>query len=201
MELMSNVSVSKKSAFALIFANRLPKKRQNLSSSSAKRQKYLRGFTLIELLVVISIIAMLVAASSSSWRNAQEKGRDGKRKTDLKAIQQALENYYQTNGKYPGGTNTIRCNVGSDTTSITWGAVFSCDGDGSGGAAPIVYMQQLPKDPVNSGAYVYNYSPGAGVTPTTYQMYARLENVNDKELNPVDCGQAASVPIFCVKNP
>src|SRR3990170_251036 len=60
-----------------------------------------RGFSLIELLVVITLIALLIGAAAASYTNAQQKGRDGKRKTDLKAIQQALELYFQQNGYYP----------------------------------------------------------------------------------------------------
>src|SRR3990167_6962536 len=72
--------------------------------------KVKQGFTLIELLVVISIIAILVAAATASWTNAQQKSRDGKRKSDLKSIQQSLELYLQDNGTYPGGpSGEIQC--------------------------------------------------------------------------------------------
>src|SRR3989344_1659457 len=63
------------------------------------------GFSLIELLVVIAIIGILLAAATISWTNAQQKGRDGKRKADLKSIQQALELYFAQNGYYPPGTS------------------------------------------------------------------------------------------------
>jgi len=43
-----------------------------------------KGFTLIELLVVITIIAILVASGIYSWQAAQLKGRDNRRKTDIK---------------------------------------------------------------------------------------------------------------------
>src|SRR3989344_1525650 len=74
--------------------------------------KLKRGFSLIELLVVITIIAILIGAGTVSYNNAQQKGRDGKRKSDLKAIQQALEQYFQQNGKYPYSditTGRIKC--------------------------------------------------------------------------------------------
>jgi len=61
----------------------LPKKPQN-------------AFTLIELLIVITIIAVLLGAISFSYNAAQRKGRDGKRKADLKTVQQALEQYFST---------------------------------------------------------------------------------------------------------
>lgn len=62
------------------------------------------GFTLLELLVVISIIGILVAIGSASYSTVQKKGRDARRKEDLKAIQNALEQSYSVDSAYPGGT-------------------------------------------------------------------------------------------------
>ena len=152
------------------------------------------GFTLVELLVVIAIISFLVAAATYSWTNAQQKGRDGRRKADLKAVQQTLELYFQTWGKYPAaGTGAdagkIACNTGTnpttngDNTAKAWGAVFSCDPDGTAGTqTAVIYMQQLPKDPVGpSGRPEYFYSTSSN---TTYKLNASLENANDPDINP-----------------
>ena len=153
-----------------------------------------KGFTLIELLIVISIIAILVAAATASWRNAQLKGRDGKRKVDLKATQQALEIYLQANGKYPSASSgQIQCNITGDTTIKSWGASFTC--------GSTTYMQQLPKDPAyqtaTDGYYYSSASPNL-----TYILSAKLENTNDPDI-------AASALLctpqsprnFCVVNP
>ena len=88
-----------------------------------------KAFTLIELLIVISIIGILITISSVSYLTAQKKGRDGRRRQDLKAIQTALEQYYAENQTYPTGNNI-------DTA-------FSSD--------------QRPQDPKNTGDYVYNW--------------------------------------------
>lgn len=53
-----------------------------------------RAFTLLELLVVIGIIAILISLGAVSYSTAQKKARDAKRKTDLHAIQNTLEQYY-----------------------------------------------------------------------------------------------------------
>jgi type II secretory pathway pseudopilin PulG len=37
----------------------------------------------------------------ASWRRIQQKARDSKRKTDIAAIQAALESYYSSNNTYP----------------------------------------------------------------------------------------------------
>ena len=53
-----------------------------------------KGFTLIELLVVISIIGILVAVAVASYTGAQIKARDARRRSDMKAIQSTMEQYY-----------------------------------------------------------------------------------------------------------
>ena len=128
--------------------------------------KVKHGFTLIELLVVISIIAILIAAVSASFINAQQKGRDGRRKSDLKSVQQALELYLQNKGEYPvaSADGEIVCNV----SLIYWGDSFACDS--------ITYIQQLPKDPDITKSYYYN-----ATSDFTYILSAALENTNDPE--------------------
>src|SRR3990167_9003604 len=53
--------------------------------------KVKQGFTLIELLIVITIIGILASLTLASYGNAQAKGRDGVRKSDLAQIKRALE--------------------------------------------------------------------------------------------------------------
>lgn len=54
------------------------------------------------MLVVVGIIAILVGLGTMSYSTAQKKARDAKRKSDLKAIQNALEQYYSICGyQYP----------------------------------------------------------------------------------------------------
>lgn len=61
-----------------------------------------KAFTLLELLVVIGIIAILVSLGTFSYSTAQKKARDTKRKGDIKAISNALEQYYSVCGfQYP----------------------------------------------------------------------------------------------------
>ncbi len=58
------------------------------------------GFSLIELMVVISIIAILMALGSVSFTTAQKKARDAARRTDMKAMQDAFEQFFSVNGTY-----------------------------------------------------------------------------------------------------
>ena len=56
------------------------------------------GFSLLELLVVISIVTILITLSMSSLATAGKKGRDAKRKSDIREIKNALEQYYSVCG-------------------------------------------------------------------------------------------------------
>lgn len=87
------------------------------------------GFTLLELLVVISIISILLALGVAAFSTAQRKGRDAKRRADVKAMQDGYEQYYAAQGNY---TNIC-------TTDIT---------DYMPGGRPI--------DPKNQPPYEYN---------------------------------------------
>lgn len=61
-----------------------------------------KGFTLLELLIVIAIIGILVTIATASYSSAQNKSRDARRRGDVKAIQNAWEQYYaDNNGAYP----------------------------------------------------------------------------------------------------
>lgn len=63
--------------------------------------KYQRGFTLLELLVVVSIIGILIAMIAAGFSTAQSRSRDARRRGDVKAVQNAFEQFYANNsGSY-----------------------------------------------------------------------------------------------------
>src|SRR3989344_1974002 len=151
------------------------------------------GFTLIELLVVITIIAILIGAATVSYSNAQKKGRDAKRKTDLKAIQQALEQYFQANGYYPPSKTYSWCsNISKTGLPVVYNALNT-------------YINPVPTDPIYAGTskdYVYKEE----FTTGTYELAAYLENTNDPDrgsyLYVAGCVDVSSDPYnYKVTNP
>jgi prepilin-type N-terminal cleavage/methylation domain-containing protein len=96
-----------------------------------------KGFTLLELLVVISIIGIIIAIGTVAYSSAQKKGRDAKRSGDLKAMQNAMEQYYSVNGNYGSDTGcSTQLGASMDTipTDPKNGSsyILTCQADGSG---------------------------------------------------------------------
>ncbi|MBI4157249.1 prepilin-type N-terminal cleavage/methylation domain-containing protein [Candidatus Woesebacteria bacterium] len=132
-----------------------------------------KGFTLIELLIAISILGIIIAIGTAALFGYLQRGRDAKRKADLGAVKTSLESYFQESKAYPTGAggSPINCsNLGSCTDL----------------AAKLVptYIKALPKDPKNSGNYVYKYLG----TATSFTLTATLENPNDKDCISKPCG-------------
>ncbi|MCX6783528.1 MAG: prepilin-type N-terminal cleavage/methylation domain-containing protein [candidate division WWE3 bacterium] len=116
-----------------------------------------KGFTLVELLVVIGIIAILgvVAITAMDPAKTLSRARDGRRKTDIKTTQGALELYFSQNRAYPA---TAPSNPG-----LTFGDQLT---DGTN-----VFMKVLPQDPSATWGYCYTQ-----LTATSYVICAPVED-------------------------
>lgn len=129
------------------------------------------GFTLIELLIVIALIAILTAISAVSFSTIQKKSRDSRRINDLKAIQNAFEQYYGDNSAYPS----------------------SCASPGD------TYLPSgMPTDP--KGVTPYIYGTGAVCDSTGYCYCATLENTTGGNSSTTGCVWGTGQPYYCVKN-
>ena len=128
-----------------------------------------KGFTLIELLVVMVLLSVLVALVSGGYTSSSRRGRDNRRKNDLRNIATALEAYYSDKGVYPSNDangQIVGC-LALDLQPCTWGGQFKDKND-------TLYMVLMPQDP-SSVLYRYYY---VGAT-SSYKLYARLENTQD----------------------
>lgn len=137
-----------------------------------------KGFTLIELMIVMIILGILATIGFTSFQNSQKKGRDGRRKNDLRQVALALETYFNDYAKYPAGDASGKIMGCGDiqTPSVSacnWGDKFKFTLPAN---AP-TYMIKLPKDPKGNWNYFYRYT-GSG---TGFQLYAGLENDQDPD--------------------
>jgi type II secretion system protein G len=134
---------------------------------------YKKSFTLIEILIVIVILGILTSLISGNFISSLKKGRDARRKSDLKQIQNALEMYYEDKKTYP--TSISFGNKLCETTSCVSGEK--------------IYMQKVPNDPNSNFTYYYQ-SDG-----TYYRLYSCIENnldqgsgVNQSGYSGTNCG-------------
>ena len=100
------------------------------------------GFTLLEMLIVLGIIAVILSVLSISFASTQKKSRDAKRKGDLKALQNGLEQYYSS------------CSYSYPATMPS-GVPLAC-----GGSPAIISI--VPVDPKSGAGYAYSPTIAAG---------------------------------------
>jgi general secretion pathway protein G len=110
-----------------------------------------RGFTLIEIMVVVVILGILAALIVPKIISRPEQARFTKAKSDIQAIQTALDLYKLDNGVYPSTDQGLLALVErptSDPQPTNW--------------KPGGYLQQVPLDPWK---HPYNYlNPGTNNT-------------------------------------
>lgn len=105
------------------------------------------GFTLIELVVVISILAILAGALIPRVTNRMAQSRDARRLADVRAVKNAVDQYYIDKGYYPAALQN----------AAYGGWDVSQDGDFIPTLISEGYLQSIPKDPINDDTYQYRY--------------------------------------------
>jgi prepilin-type N-terminal cleavage/methylation domain-containing protein len=125
------------------------------------------AFTIVELLIVIVVIGILATIAAVAYGNIAAGARDAQRLNGIRTIAQALELYYEENGRYPSGVCGSSC-PSPKKIDGSWATTS----DGSWGVleAQLVpkYISALPKDPKASlegpaainGGLNYDYVTG-----------------------------------------
>lgn len=131
-----------------------------------------KGFTLLELLVVISIVAVLVSLMTVAFSTVQARSRDTRRKEEIKAMQDALEQYYTNNSfVYPANVTVCQTAITSNLKS------------------------SLPSDPKTGSAY------NMACSTTSYCLCAQLEKTGAGNANVTDCSAfLESGNYYCAAN-
>lgn len=127
---------------------------KNVNKIEKNKNRYLTGFTLVELLITVAIIGILSAVVLTSMSGARDRANDGRRISDIKQIQMALELFYDVNKHYP---------VGSLASGLTGVLYVNYE---STGKPPLADFLKISKDPTTGDGYFYegeaqNYHLGA----------------------------------------
>ena len=96
-----------------------------------------RGFTLIELLVVMAIIATLASIAAPRYFNSLENSREVALRANLKAMREAIDQFYQDTGKWPASLEDLVKNR---------------------------YLREIPVDPVSGDASSWSPVKQTGTT-------------------------------------
>lgn len=123
--------------------------------------------------MVIGIIGVIMALATVAYSTAQIGGRNARRKQDLVAIQNALEQYYSVNTfQYPSG---------------------SCK------EAAVYLKSSWPVDPNTLADYTGVESPGS-CTVSTYCICTELEGTATSGNSAADCNWNTAKTHYCVGN-
>lgn len=128
-----------------------------------KKTSNRKAFTLIELLVVITIMGILATGAVNVFTTQLQKARDSTRISDIWALRNAVEQFYQDTSNYPEKSGD-----------------FDSDDNGIGN-----YIQwSAPSDPRTGNAsansvfdYLYSVSPDDNTIPLQeYELSTHFEN-------------------------
>lgn len=86
------------------------------------------GFTLIELLVVVLIIGILAAIALPQYQRTVEKSRAMKAVVAVRALKDAQEVYYMSNGLYAPGFDGLDIEVTQDLQEFDWSVATFING-------------------------------------------------------------------------
>jgi general secretion pathway protein G len=117
--------------------------RANQTRVVRRRVSRAAAFTLIELLLVLVILAVLAAVVVPKFTGRAEQARMAAAKTDITALETALDTFEVDAGRYPSTDEGLNALLNPPSGVKTWNGP---------------YVKKAPVDPWNN-PYVYRY-PG-----------------------------------------
>jgi prepilin-type N-terminal cleavage/methylation domain-containing protein len=136
-----------------------------------------KGFTLIEILIVVAIIAILASIVLVGLGPSQQAGRDARRLSDLREVQNGLELYYNDCGYYPGAAVAAGAACPAWTETSAWTGTPSLTTSLEGNTS--LGITTVPNDPTAGKNYYYDSGNGGA----DYVLAAHLENLNNSVFN------------------
>lgn len=139
------------------------------------------GFTLLEIIVNIAIIAILLAIAIPAYTIFKDKANTGKAKSDLRAIQNAVELLASDTDKWPGGivVGLINKKKISDLSKKASGLITEDSKKFSNWAGP--YIESIPKDPWDRDYFFEGDYKISGTKHAVLGSYGPIEK-NGKKL-------------------
>ncbi len=143
--------------------------RLNDNKMKVKQQK---GLSLIEILLVVAILMLVMLAIFKVFNVDINRTKDAERKSDLRDIKLAFEDYYNDNQTYPPETFLADCD----------------------GPSLMPYLKKVPCDPVTGEPYLYIPFPGNGDNSQGYRVLSILQDTSDPIVAKLGCSMGCGIP-------
>lgn len=130
------------------------------------------GITLMEVLIVVALLILILLALFRTFGGDVSRSRDAERKSDLRDIKLAFEDYYNDHQTYPPESY-----------------LADCDGDS---LQP--YLKVVPCDPITGKPYLYIPFPGNGDNSGGYRVLSTLDDKSDPIIEQLGCQNGCGVP-------
>lgn len=124
---------------------------------------------------VIAVLLVIVVVSGWQIRVGAMKTRDAQRRADVEQVARALAHYYSDHEAYPNSVDGKIVACGEDAQEgCEWGEGPVKDSD------EVVYIKQLPIDPLSSKGWSYRYISGSD----GFKIYVGQEYHKDPSFKP-----------------
>lgn len=134
--------------------------------------KQQKGISLIEILIVIALLLLILVAIFRAFRVDINRANDAQRKSDLRDIKLAFEDYYNDRGSYPPESYLADC----------------------GGSSLRPYLREVPCDPETGNPYLYLPFPGGGDNTLGYRVLSILADKSDSVIERLGCQNGCGIP-------